>query len=117
MKARIAYFRLGTRPLANRTVHEVLQEHLPEFDVVAIDLKLRLRRHPARLALLAAAGVRYAPQVLRRQHEPKKAVFRTRTAFDQLRRTALEAAAGQRWAATFQMQSLFDASVPGVPHL
>jgi glycosyltransferase involved in cell wall biosynthesis len=117
MKPRIAYLRFGVRPLANRTVHEVLVEQLPEFDVVAIDVKPAFRKHPLRLARVGLAGLRYAPQIIDGRHDPKKAVFRTRTAFDLLRKTVVETLAGQEWAATFQMQSLFDGSLPGVPHV
>ncbi|MEY2403070.1 MAG: hypothetical protein QOD38_621, partial [Acidimicrobiaceae bacterium] len=117
MKPRIAYLRFGVRPLANRTVHDVLVEQLPEYDIVAFDVKLAFRKHVLRLARIAVAGLRYAPQVLRGHHDPKKAVFRTRTAFDLLRETVLETLAGQEWTATFQMQSLFDGSIPGVPHV
>lgn len=118
MRPKIAYLRLGPRPIANRTVHEVLVDQLPEFDVVPVDVKSLLRRDPAVMGrMTTAAAVRYGPTVLLGRHHVKKALFRTRTAFDAMQAAIARALEGERWACTFQMQSLFDGSRPGVPHI
>ncbi len=44
-------------------------------------------------------------------------MFRTGAAFTQYRKLVFDALAPGPWAATIQIQSLFDASLPGVPHI
>jgi len=118
MRPRIGYVRLGPRPLANETLEGVLAEHLSEFDIVTIDLKAELDRDRAALGRMAAAMVgRYGVGVAKGRRDPKIAIFRTPTAQLELRRLALRRLAADPCVATIQIQSLFDASVPGVPHL
>lgn len=118
MKPRIAYVRPGDFPLANESFRIALERALPEFDVVTFDLQPRMRSGPGhrrRLARLAAiAAVRYGADVRRR---PRLRMFRTGAAFAQYRKLVLDALAPGPWAATIQIQSLFDASLPGVPHI
>jgi glycosyltransferase involved in cell wall biosynthesis len=118
VKPRLAYVRPGDFPLANESFRIALEEALPEFDVVTFDLQTRMRsgaHHRRRLARLAAvAAVRYGTEV---RHRPRLRMFRTGAAFTEYRRLALETLTPGPWAATIQIQSLFDASLPGVPHL
>lgn len=113
----VAFIRLGDRPLANESFRLALEQALPEVDLVTIDLKPLLKRDRGRLARLAlAAGGRYGFRLARRWHKPEVALLRTPTAARGLRALALEALGSRRWAATVQIQSLFDAHQPGVPH-
>lgn len=112
---RVLFFPLFAR--VNRSVQAGLQEQFPDAEIRAVDLIGELRSSP--LAMIAngcAAVWSYWPDLLRRRRDLDDSFFGTRYAYWYVRKRALEA--HQAWPAdcSFQTQSMFDCSAPGVPH-
>ncbi|MDJ0627702.1 MAG: glycosyltransferase family 4 protein [Rhodobacter sp.] len=117
---RIAFFSLTPSPPAppaNKMVLQELQAAFPDHVIDVIYVLEQLKRAPAALAVAAiAAGTSYAPDLLRRRKAFKYAVFRTPWLFRWIKRRAADLIDVSAYDFSFQMQSLFDASVPGLPH-
>ncbi len=96
---------------------EALRDTFPGYQFDQHYVLSELKRSRAALAAAAAAAAAiYAPDLLRRRKMFKYAVFRTPWIFRWIRRRAAMLVEPAEYAFSFQMQSLFDASVPGVPH-
>jgi glycosyltransferase involved in cell wall biosynthesis len=76
-----------------------------------------LRRKDAYdLANIARAVMEYGPAILRNRHRLNEALFKTPYFFQKVKTLAARMIQPETHLFSFQMQSLFDASVPGVPH-
>jgi len=114
-KQKIAFIRKGPWPLANVRTAKALQ--FPEYEVEEIDLIPMLRRDLPLVAANAFAMLgQYGPDLAARRRGPKEAFLITSYVFRHIRRLAARLLDGGDYAFSFQMQSLFDASVPGLPH-
>lgn len=109
--------RVGPVPLANRFVLEQLRERFPELQPHAIDIKEALKGAPG---VLVRNGfhtlLRYGPPLVRGERAVRDCFLRTPYLFAHVRRLVRARVDPDVTAFTFQTQSLFDASVPGVPH-
>lgn len=119
-KHKIAFFSLSASPPAppaNAKVAETLAASFPEFDVRSIFLVDHLRRRPVAMLLGVVHALRYyAWDLLRGRKRLRYSVFRTPYMFRQLNRIAAERVRADDYVFSFQMQSIFDASLPGVNH-
>src|SRR6056297_1099223 len=114
---RIAFVRLGQVPEAQKPLLEQLKLRFPDHDVDVVDIKAWLSKRPDVFAIAALATlVAYAPSLLRRQRRPQDAFFRTRYIVSAIRRLMARRVRPGTHTFSIQMQSLFDASVDGVPH-
>jgi glycosyltransferase involved in cell wall biosynthesis len=114
---RIAFIRPKAWPLANRIVEGVLREHFPGQEVDTIDISSLVRRRPGLiLANSIATALLYGKDIAQHKKKFRLAFWRTPYIFGQVRRLVQKRIAGGTYAFTFQMQSLFDASTPGIPH-
>ena len=99
---------------------EQLRLHFPEYEVEEIDLTREfLRTHRWMLVLNFLHIWRlYWREILTRRHPWRQCFFRTPYLFQTLRRLIRRRLARRRaeYAFSFQTQSLFDASLPGLPH-
>lgn len=116
----IAFFSLTPSPPAppaNEQVLQALQQAMPEYQFRVFYVLDELKRAPVALATAAmVAGVTYAPDLVRRRKALRHAAFRTPWIFQWIKQRAAELIDPAEYAFSFQMQSLFDASVPGLPH-
>lgn len=114
---KIAFIRKGPWPLANVSTAKTLQKHFPEYSVEEIDLIPIMRRDLRLVARNSLALLReYGPDVALRRKGVKEAFLITSYLFRVIKRMMAERLRGGDYAFSFQMQSLFDASVPGLPH-
>jgi hypothetical protein len=116
-KKRIAFIRPKAWPLANRIVEGVLKEQFPEHEVDVVDISTLVRR---RLDLIVMNGIftvlHYGQDILQGKKKIRLAFWRTPFIFRQVRMLVQKRIAQETYAFTFQMQSLFDTSTPGIPH-
>jgi glycosyltransferase involved in cell wall biosynthesis len=114
---RIAFFHLGDVPIANRTMVGVLQRAFPEAQLVRIDVKDRIKQNKrAVLTNLFFMLKEYWKELLLRQRRPWNCFFTTTYLFKHIKKLAAQIVGENDFAFTFQMQSMFDASVSGTPH-
>ncbi len=117
---KIAFFSLTPSPPAppaNAQVLHALRQAMPGYEIRVFYILDELKRAPVALATAAmVAGVTYAPDLVRRRKALRHAAFRTPWLFHWIKRRAAELINPADHAFSFQMQSLFDASVPGLPH-
>jgi len=116
-KPRIAFFHLGDVPIANMTMVGVLQRAFPEAQLVRIDVKDRIKQNKRVILInLLFMLKEYWKKLLLRQRRLWNCFFTTPYLFKHIKKLAAQIADENDLAFTFQMQSLFDASVPGTPH-
>ncbi len=114
-----AFIRKGPVPIANEHVAAHLRLHFPGYHMEMIDLTSWLRSRRDILALALAAALReYGTAILKRRKPLKECLWRTPYLNQQVKRFMAQKAQQLPFscAFTFQMQSLFNASVPGIPH-
>ncbi len=113
-----AFIRKGPFPIANEQVAAHLQRQFPDDQMETIDLTSWLRSRPDILArALLAAWWAYSSEILKKRKSLKECLWRTTYLNQQVKQLmARKARRTPSLAFTFQMQSLFDASVPGIPH-
>lgn len=114
---RIAYVRPGPQPRAAIFVLDQLRRNFPEYPIDVIEIKDLIRERRGLFVLNGLATlVRYGPDILRGDRELRDSFFRTPYLFHAIRRLVNKRIIPGLHAFSFQIQSLFDASVDGVPH-
>lgn len=114
---RIAYSRLTPWPAANTIVGETLQQVFREYDLDVFDVSVAIKRNRRLLATGIAHALRlYGADIARRRRPLSEYFWRTPWMFRTMRRMIGERFRGGDYAFSFQIQSMFDASLPGVPH-
>lgn len=109
--------RLAEFPLANASVERILSEIYPEYEVDVIDLLPLMKRSP--LSLLWNSTVtllQYGSKIVRRKRRPRKCFVTTTFFFTWAKRVIARHLKNGNYVFTFQMQSRFDASSPGIPN-
>jgi glycosyltransferase involved in cell wall biosynthesis len=117
---KIAFIKRGSFSYTNGSVERILTEHFPEYEVETIDISEALVR-PSRWLVIANLWqvVRLYFLELRRGEKTIRDSFcRTPYFFSRVKRYLAERLGprASEYAFTFQTQSLFDASVPGIPN-
>ncbi len=113
----IAFIRPRAWPLANRIVEGVLREQFPDHEVDVIDITSLVKRRPhIILANSLATTLLYGKEIAQHRKKFRLAFWRTPFIFRQVRRLVQKKVAERTYTFTFQMQSMFDASTPGIPH-
>jgi len=117
MAPKIAFIRKGQWPLANVSTAKTLQAHFPEYEVEEIDLIPLMRRDTKLIAANALPMVlEYGSDMMLRRRGVKEAFLITSHMFKTIKRMVAERLNPDEYIFSFQMQSLFDASLPGLPH-
>lgn len=117
MSKRFAFIRPKAWPLANSIVEGILKEQFPDHEMDVIDISKMVRKRPGLILVNSIATVLlYGKDIALGGKKFRLAFWRTPFIFRQIRRLVQERVANGRYSFTFQMQSLFDASTPGVPH-
>ena len=117
MSKRIAFIRPKAWPLANRIVEGVIQEQFPDHEMDVFELSSLVRSRPdVILVNYIATILLYGKDILQGKKKFRLAFWRTPYIFHWTRRLMQEKIAAGSYSFSFQMQSLFDASTPDLPH-
>ncbi|SFF03056.1 Glycosyltransferase involved in cell wall bisynthesis [Sulfitobacter brevis] len=104
-------------PVATKSTLAALEVAFPADDLDVIYVLDILKRSRVRMIIAACvAGVTYLPDLLRGRKRLKYAFFRTNYVFRWIKREMARRIDPERHAFSIQIQSLFDASVRGVPN-
>lgn len=119
-KKKVAYIRRGHFSHTNPRIGEQLRRAFPDYEFEEIDVTNDiLRRHEGVvLANFFHIVLRYWRELLTRRQTVFLAFYRTPFIFHKIRELIRERLADRagEFAFSVQSQSLFDASIPGVPH-
>jgi glycosyltransferase involved in cell wall biosynthesis len=114
---RIGFARIGPHPIPNRLLVNALAAVLPGAEISVLDLEARARSD--RAAVLANApyvAAEHGRNLARGRIRPWQAFFTTTFMFRWMSARAREWAQRGKFDWTIQIQSLFDAGTPGIPH-
>ncbi len=99
------------------SIERMIREAFPEYKVEVIVLKDVVKQHPRWLPLnLGFVAAEYGSRLLRRDVSLRDGYFQTSYLLQQIHRAMRDRIDSKRHAFSFQTQSLYDTSVPGVPH-
>jgi glycosyltransferase involved in cell wall biosynthesis len=113
---KIAFIQGDFHP-THATVRDQLRRRFPDFEIVGFNIRQLLRRHPAfalmnMFHMVAAYGV----GGLVRRRDPTDCFIQTPAAFRFIKRLLASSIHSSEFAFSFQTYSMWDGSVPGVPH-
>lgn len=113
---RVAFTRVYATAPIGRSVAQMLQDTFGESAVEIFDITKLLKQRPWLMASNAAvmAGI-YGPALMVGKKKLRSAFIATPYLHRQVKKLIQETLTGP-YRFTFQLQSLFDASIPGVPH-
>ncbi len=113
-----AFIRKGLVPICNEQVAAHLRQQFPDYHMEIIDFTSWLRSRPDILArALVATFWMYGADIIKKRKPAKECLWRTPYLNRKIKQfMAHKARQTPSLAFTFQMQSLFNASVPGMPH-
>lgn len=116
-KQRIAFIRPRAWPLANRIVDGVLQKQFPDHSVDVFDISQLIRKRPDIVLLNSVVTFAlYGLDIAGRRKKFRLAFWRTPYIFRQIKSLIHEHISPDKYCFSFQMQSLFDGSIAGLPH-
>lgn len=117
MPKKIAYFRIGINPITNERFTHVLEKSFPDFEVEVIDILdiVKSRKSIIFINLLYLLK-EYGPYVFLSKARVRHYFFMTPYIFKLIKALASDYLTKDDYIFTFQIQSLFDASVEGLPH-
>jgi glycosyltransferase involved in cell wall biosynthesis len=102
---------------SGRSIEQMVAAAFPEYEVDHFSVLELLKEHRGWIGPnLVFVAVQYGPAILRRYLSVRDAYFFTTFAFRKLRETMRRTLDPGRYAFSFQLQSLYDTSVPGIPH-
>ncbi len=119
--SKIALFKMGSFSLVNQHVEEILSIKFPEYDLEVFDIVQDFVNDKSIFNILSMirwygfdfiSGKRKLLDELSQQ----AILSRTTYLYNNVRRSIFRQLAADKYAFSFQTQSLFDASIPGVPH-
>jgi glycosyltransferase involved in cell wall biosynthesis len=114
--AKIAYIRPAPFPPANEKVLQVLKESFPEHEVVVIDVLSMIKGRSESIKNAFITAWMYGKDIALGRKQALSSFFRTPYMFQKIKKLMGERISPKEYLFSFQIQSLFDASVPGVPH-
>lgn len=116
-RKRIAYIRKGSYPIPNSILQGVLQNTFPEYEVDTVDILDMFKTSPSIvLGNLFATYKEYGTMLLKKQITLPEAFYTTIYLFNKIREYVNFRISPSNYAFTFQIQSLFDGSIDGLPH-
>jgi hypothetical protein len=113
-RKKAAFIKLGDFSHTNASVLELLTANFPNFHIEVIDI-LDLISKKDVLTLFSCLR-EYGKDILLGRKTISGTFLRTPYVFNKIKESILHRLANQKYIFTFQTQSLFDASVPGIPH-
>jgi len=115
---KILHFRIWSSPPISQSVENLLRDTFPEYDLETITLWDSIKTDKRMLAANAFSVLKeYGLEILSGRLNFKAAFFRTVYLFDCVRRMAEEIGRSRQDVAfTFQLQSIFDTHLEGIPN-
>ena len=116
-RKRIAFFRPNLWPLANTRVEEEFRKQFPDHEIDVINIKPWVMENPRIiLANSIITMLLYGSSIVSGNKRFREAFWHTPYIFREVKMLILKRLSRSRLLFTFQMQSLFDCSLPQVPH-
>lgn len=114
---RIAFIRPKAWPLANSIVDGVIKQQFPNHVLDVFDVAQMIRKRPAIVLINSLTTLRlYGADIARRKKKFRISFWRTPYIFKKIKELLAQQISKEDYCFSFQMQSLFDASIPGLPH-
>jgi glycosyltransferase involved in cell wall biosynthesis len=114
---KIAFIKVRSFSFINPSLIEQVQRTFPEYTVDVIDLKDWLIQNKLVLGLAFLNVFKeYWREILQGKKKANECLFTTRYIFKKIQKLLPERIRPAEYAFTFQTQTLFDASVDGIPH-
>lgn len=114
---RIGFARMGPHPIPNRLLADALARAVPDARVSLLDLEALARAdRAATIANAPFVAAEHGRNLARGLVRPWQAFFSTTYMFRWMSRVARHWALAHEFDWTIQIQSLFDARAPGIPH-
>jgi glycosyltransferase involved in cell wall biosynthesis len=114
-KQKIALIKMGSLSYVNDRILELLVKHFPNFETEVIDISSELIE-VTRMAKLFQCMRTYGMDIILGRKTISASIARTPYMFNKVKRAIADRLAHREYAFTFQTQSIFDASVRGIPH-
>jgi glycosyltransferase involved in cell wall biosynthesis len=112
-----AFIKIGEFSHANQHILTQLQARFPDLEPEVLDVRdLNIIRRVDVLPLLGSIASEFGPAACLGATRIGRHMIKTRYFFNRARAALLEHWSGHPQVFTFQTQSLFDASCPGIPH-
>jgi glycosyltransferase involved in cell wall biosynthesis len=117
MASKMAFFRIWSQPPISSSVARLLREHFPEYDLEIFELGeiVRSRLDIVLINLLHVFWL-YGVGILSGRRELKACFWRTPYIFKRIRVLVSEMFPVEEYAFSFQLYSICDAHVDGLPH-
>ncbi len=115
-KQKIAFIKIGNFSYTNVSVHQILETKFPEYQVEVIDILKDLISKKEIIIAFIFSLKEFGKDILLRRKTIIGTYIRTSYFFNLVKKRINERLSSQEYAFTFQTQSLFDASVKGIPH-
>jgi glycosyltransferase involved in cell wall biosynthesis len=117
MRKKIAFIRPKPWPLANVKVADALARQYPDQDIEIIDIEELIKTKISILAInTLVVWLTYGQDMVTGNKKFKEAFWRTPYIFKAVRRLLRQRLSKQPFLFSLQMQSLFDCSLPNLPH-
>jgi len=110
-----AFFKIGTFSHINDNVIQALENSLPYYKMDILDIWDDIAGRYDFINVLCTLKT-YAMDIICGRKRIDQSMLRTPYLFNKVKNRISEKVAGKDYAFTFQMQSLFDTSIPGIPH-
>ena len=117
MIKRIAFIRPRTIPISNVVLMKILALNFINTEIDVIDIQSVVKTRPDIIAInTILTFIMYGRDIISGHKKFKAAFWRTPYIFHTIKYLVARRLAGRNYDFTFQTQSLFDCSIPGVPH-
>ncbi|MBC8507075.1 MAG: glycosyltransferase family 4 protein [Anaerolineales bacterium] len=117
MKNKIAFFRVWANPPIAKSVANLLQTTFPEYEVFIIDIAKMIRGDLVIAAINSlAVFLMYGFDIVTGKRSFNNCFWRTPFIFRQIKKLAARKTIEEECVFSFQLGSLFDASVKNIPH-
>ncbi len=117
MNKKIGFVKSGSFSHINESVRVQLEEKFPDHDLVVWDVRSMVRRPiPSFLRSMVGMVSAYGVADLIRRRDPVDCFIQSPACFTLIRDQVRRRVSPSGFAFTLQTQSMWDASVPGVPH-
>ncbi|MFT3894475.1 MAG: glycosyltransferase family 4 protein [Anaerolineales bacterium] len=117
MRKKIAFIRAETWPYANTRMVEVLQDEFPEYEIIILDVYDTVKKQPLVLIRNILEVIRiYGLEIIAHKKRARRVFWRTPYIFQQIKKLVQKTFSNESIAFSFQMQSIFDGSMTGIPH-
>ena len=114
---RIAFIRPNSWPLANTKVEEEIKKQFLDHEVDVINIKPLVKQHPGIVLINSLCTlILYGFDIVIGHKRFIDAFWHTPYIFSSVKRLVEQRLSNSKYLFTFQMQSLFDCSIPQVPH-